>query len=32
MLSHDGIIDEITGKERGRVYRAPDILAIVETP
>ena len=32
MLSDDGIIDEITGKERGKVYRAPDILAIVETP
>ena len=32
MLSDDGIIDEITGKERGRVYRAPEILAIVETP
>ena len=32
MLSDDRIIDEITGKERGRVYRAPEILAIVETP
>jgi len=32
MLSDDGIIDEITGKKRGKVYRAPDILAIVETP
>ena len=32
MLSEDGIIDEITGKERGRVYRAPEILAIVEIP
>ncbi|MFC6752067.1 Fic family protein [Halorubrum tibetense] len=32
MLSEDGIIDEITGKERGKVYRAPEILTIVETP
>jgi len=32
MLSNDGVINEITGKERGRVYRAPEILAIVESP
>jgi Fic family protein len=32
MLSEDGIIEEITGKERGKVYRAPEILAIVESP
>jgi Fic family protein len=32
MLSEDGVIDEITGKDRGKVYRAPEILAIVESP
>ncbi len=32
MLSEDGIIDEITGKQRGKVYRASEILAIVESP
>ena len=32
ILSEDGIINEITGKERGRVYRAPEILGIVESP
>ena len=32
MLSRDGIINGITGKERGKVYRAPAILAIVEAP
>lgn len=32
MLSEEGIINEITGKERGKVYRAPEILNIVESP
>ena len=32
MLSEDGIINEITGKERGKVYRAPEILNIIESP
>ena len=31
-LESDGVIREITGKKRGKVYRAPEILAIVERP
>ncbi|MFC7060112.1 Fic family protein [Halovenus salina] len=32
MLVDDGVIEEITGKERGKIYQAPEILAIVESP
>ncbi|WP_435366096.1 hypothetical protein [Haloarchaeobius sp. DYHT-AS-18] len=31
-LSEEGIIVELTGKERNRVFKAPDILALVESP
>ena len=31
MLSDDGVID-VTTKKNSKVYRAQDILAIVETP
>lgn len=29
-LSENGIIEEITGKQRGRIYRAPEILSLIE--
>lgn len=31
-LTEEGIIEELTDKERNRVYRAPDILGLVESP
>lgn len=31
-LVEEGIIEELTERERNRVYRAPDILALVESP
>ena len=31
-LNDQGIIEELTDKERNRVYEAPDILALVEFP
>lgn len=30
-LTREGIVEELTGKERNRVYRAPEILTIVES-
>lgn len=31
-LSDEGIIEELTAKERNRVYEAPEVLALVESP
>lgn len=31
-LSDEGIVTELTEKERNRVFKAPDILALVESP
>jgi len=31
-LSNEGIVVEVTDKDRNKVYKAPDILGLVESP